>query len=350
LKWESTLPNVVAVDSNGKIKATAIFEKEDNDKSATIIVKDANTDNELGRCDITVKKNQGCGFLTWSIVIGLLVLLVVLQYKTKKVFPAIWKIVKYLLKAVRYILEGIIWLINKVLKDKNNITQMGNTDKSFLELKKQHEALNKDYDDLMRQNKSLQQQITNIKSQEKVIDTKTYEVVFKWILKDNKNFRDFCNVILRNEQLCSLWVKNSLKYPEIKEFIEQELLQKNNPPVVTPKVKSSNVVSLTVEPTIEHFTQRLYADSITDDVFNQVRETPNDDTIFELVLRSHDLADFTILHDRHSRVIRRPEFLNGCDKQVIAGGSNVQILQEGTAQRQADGRWKIIKKLNVIIN
>jgi exonuclease VII small subunit len=94
----------------------------------------------------------------------------------------------------------------------------------------------------------------------------------------------------------------------------------------------------------------LYADSIFDGFFNKTKETPNEETVFELHLQNAQNATFRIYHSAKPRIIANPAFLEGCDKQVLANAQNVKIVNEGSAQRQADGKWKIVTKLNVIIN
>jgi hypothetical protein len=94
----------------------------------------------------------------------------------------------------------------------------------------------------------------------------------------------------------------------------------------------------------------LYADSIFDGFFNKTKETPNEETVFELHLQNAQNATFRIYNSAKPRIIANPAFLEGCDKQVLANAQNVKIVNEGSAQRQADGKWKIVTKLNVIIN
>jgi len=91
-----------------------------------------------------------------------------------------------------------------------------------------------------------------------------------------------------------------------------------------------------------------YADSIhSEGYFNHVTEQPNEDTVFELELENFGtVAKFTVLESKHDKVIRRPEFLNGCEKQVI-GNSRLEVTP-GKAQLQ-DGKWFVTTKANVNI-
>jgi hypothetical protein len=182
------------------------------------------------------------------------------------------------------------------------------------------------------------------KPEKTVLQTEDLEKVFKWILSDDKKFSAFLNIILKNEQFLSLLVKNSLKYPEIRKMLEEELLLKEN--AADTKVHAEKpVVHSTAVPATT-----LYADSIFDGFFNKTKETPNEETVFELHLHNAQNATFTIYHSAKQRIIANPAFLEGCDKQVLANGQNVKIANEGVAQRQSDGKWKVISKLNVIIN
>jgi hypothetical protein len=169
-------------------------------------------------------------------------------------------------------------------------------------------------------------------------------LIFKLILNDNKKFTEFSNVILQDEQLLSLWVEKSLKYPKIREMLIRELLSQENAAHTEMHAEKPDVYSTATSATT------LYADSIYDGFFNMIKETPNEEIVFELHLQNAQNATFTIYHPAKQRIIANPVFLEGCDKQVLARDQNVKVINEGAAQRQADGKWKVIRKLNVIIN
>lgn len=94
-------------------------------------------------------------------------------------------------------------------------------------------------------------------------------------------------------------------------------------------------------------TTRLYSDAIIDGYFNKVTEKATDDTIFELHVEKNG-ANISVYSDAIRRIIANPSFLDGCDKQII-GNRIVEIKEQGFAQRQMDGKWKVNKKLNVLI-
>jgi hypothetical protein len=168
--------------------------------------------------------------------------------------------------------------------------------------------------------------------------------------------------ILKNEQLCRLWVESSLKHPEIANLLKAELSKREKSAAAsTPAISANAGAKIKIEPAAEAkkpepgaqpaaFTALpRYADAISGDFFNRVCEQPNEDTVFELNLQARDLATFTVYRNAHNRVIKRPEFLNGCDKQVIPNGRTIKTERQGEAQRLATGRWRIVKKLNVTI-
>lgn len=95
--------------------------------------------------------------------------------------------------------------------------------------------------------------------------------------------------------------------------------------------------------------KNLYADAIHEGFFNKVKENPDVDTIYELKLQ--DLMDtkFTVFHKAIPMIMKRPEFLDGSDKQVLSNARVVEVIEEGVAQLQVNGKWKICKKLNVIL-
>jgi len=74
--------------------------------------------------------------------------------------------------------------------------------------------------------KSEEQESTEPKSQKKKtikIDEQVCTAVFNWMLKDEDNFAVFSEYIMRNEQLCSLWIKKALLYPKIREMVKKEI-------------------------------------------------------------------------------------------------------------------------------
>jgi len=88
--------------------------------------------------------------------------------------------------------------------------------------------------------------------------------------------------------------------------------------------------------------QSLYADAIIDGKFNRVSKQPTNDTIFELKLskQNEKRANVIIYEGAHELVKKRPEFLEGCEKQIL-GNSNVSMIHEGEAQKDDTGNWVV---------
>jgi hypothetical protein len=84
----------------------------------------------------------------------------------------------------------------------------------------------------------------------------------------------------------------------------------------------------------------LYADAINETAF-AVTEQPTSDTIFELKLtRATDTQAKVVIYSGAEELIKqRPEFLDGCEKQVL-GNTKIEILREGIALKEGD-KWRM---------
>lgn len=204
-------------------------------------------------------------------------------------------------------------------KDGENVERLNNshinTENSTQEIIK----LNKEISELKR---------VNMKLQNREITIDQLKEVVKKQIQTNPDFRRFVISLLKdnNSSNSSEIIKGSQSFIRDEKNIskEKEVIKEN--------------ISV------------LYADSIIDGYFNQVKEIPDEDTIFELYIQNEQTASFTISSIAFPRIIARPSFLDGCDKQVLNNAQNVEIINKGTVQKQTDGKWKIINKLNVIIN
>lgn len=206
---------------------------------------------------------------------------------------------------------------------------------------------------LKKEKKSYSEQVDNITETPKVsqdtISNKDLENIFTLILQDSRYLQAFNRFVLTNEQLCNLWVKNSLKYPEIKQILLNELSQKQTNQTTFSDIKEQQKDIPIFEKKIQNQKSVLYADSIFNGFFNNVNEKPNEETVFELHLQNEQYASFKIYDLAKHRIIANPAFLEGCDKQVVNINQKIEIVSEGTTQLQPDGKWKINKKLNVTI-
>jgi cell division protein FtsB len=115
---------------------------------------------------------------------------------------------------------------------------------------------------------------------------------------------------------------------------------------------NSNALKSQPAPPAQRQSQALYADSIFEGKFNCVRETPNDDTIFELKFnRAGDTqAKVVVYREAYGKVIANPAYLEGCEKQVLVGGNTVTMQREGVAIKDGNGDWIIRTKPEVKIS
>jgi len=95
----------------------------------------------------------------------------------------------------------------------------------------------------------------------------------------------------------------------------------------------------------------LYADFINDNFFDNVTNEPNPDTVFELTLDKKGKAVFTVFEEVYAKVLRNPDYLEGCEKQIGQNRNEIVINKgdEGAAKLDNNNRWKITKPLKVKI-
>jgi hypothetical protein len=91
----------------------------------------------------------------------------------------------------------------------------------------------------------------------------------------------------------------------------------------------------------------LYAAAIIDGIFHNVKTTPNEDTVYEITKTLDRTATFRIYSDAYRRVIKNPDFIDGCDKQRISHTQTTLEIEDGEATQDDFGRWKIIKKAKI---
>lgn len=110
-------------------------------------------------------------------------------------------------------------------------------------------------------------------------------------------------------------------------------------------------VNIEKQPEIEEvpITKTLYADAIINGILNKVTEQPNDDTVYELILKTQtdNAATLTIFRDAYRRVLKNTDFIDGCEKQRINNIPNDLHVEKGEVLKQDTGKWKVTKRANV---
>lgn len=165
----------------------------------------------------------------------------------------------------------------------------------------------------------------------KVADLENENKRLKGIEKENSQLR------LRNKQLEQLKIELERR---IKEFDRQN--------TSSAKEQSQSAMVGKGEGQVMSNATHLYADAIIDGRFHQVTEQPNDDTVYELIrVSSARIAMFTIYREAYRRVIRNPDFADGCDKQKVNDEPQSLEMESGEAIMDDLGKWKVTKKAKI---
>jgi regulator of replication initiation timing len=252
-------------------------------------------------------KNKGHGFgfyFRWILVIAIVA---IAAWKRKWLFPWIKETFDLLTK-----------MTDRLLNKWNEIKQ------KISNLKSKNESLPDESDEA-------KQEISDLKSKIKEIEHENENLAqsIKQYETGNSNLR------IEKKQL-------EQKIRELERALQ-------NATTAVPQPQPEFIPEIQEKPSALPNASTLYSDAIVDGFFHKVRETPNEDTVFELHPQAERAATFTVYAGACQLVIKRPEFLEGCDKQVLNNAQSVKVESPGTAQKQPDGKWRITKKLNVII-
>lgn len=128
----------------------------------------------------------------------------------------------------------------------------------------------------------------------------------------------------------------------LKEQLEE---QKNvvKPVDYQPSVMPTPVEEVEKMPTPE----KRYADTIVNGYFYCVVNVPDEDSIYELLMKNNKSCEFTVREEEIKRVLRNPDFIDGCDNVRIAATPTTLEIVPGTAELRDDGKWYISKKATV---
>lgn len=93
----------------------------------------------------------------------------------------------------------------------------------------------------------------------------------------------------------------------------------------------------------------LYADAIVDDLFYHVSLHPNKETVYELSLESASerKASFTVYEQAYRRVLKNPDFVDGCIKQKVGAIPNVLEVEIGKAVLDDHSKWRVTQKAKI---
>lgn len=139
-----------------------------------------------------------------------------------------------------------------------------------------------------------------------------------------------------------------------KEFLEENIAMgqkiegykyKPKQSFITDVQKTSETNLKVIQATINVST--LYADSIIDGFFNRIVEKPNEDTVYEIVKTSNNKGTFSIYTDAYKRIIKNPDFADGCDKQRINPTPQTLEIEDGETSQDSFGKWQVSKKAKI---
>jgi len=130
---------------------------------------------------------------------------------------------------------------------------------------------------------------------------------------------------------------------DIKESVKEELSKTKN-------ATTSPIISSTDSVENKSF---LYASSANkaSNNFYTVLDKLNGDTIYKLIIDSsnRDKAFFEVYEEAFSKIIQAPDFLEGASELQVLGSQKIVTEKQGIAERQADGKWRILEKAQIKI-
>jgi Ca2+/Na+ antiporter len=185
---------------------------------------------------------------------------------------------------------------------------------------------------LIKENKTNNTGVIEKTDNQRKIDYQTYKKLegeLRSLKEDNKKKQENIDLVLKE--------RNDLdrKY--------RELMKKQN------IVYSTYINEKPTVPEVTKIDAHLYANAIIDGVFNKITEQANEDTVYELLLKtsSDKIIEFTIYKSSYGRVIACIDLVEGCDIQIMNNNRNSLDVEKGSASLQNNGRWKIIKKAKI---
>jgi len=140
------------------------------------------------------------------------------------------------------------------------------------------------------------------------------------------------------------------KYPVFSNYIQSLQIEKPQkeitPKIVELKFNTPNT-NANIFANTPNTASILFADAINNGVFYNVCDMPGDLSVYELK-PSGSRATFEIYAMAEKRVVARPGNLDGCDAEIVQGGTKLQTVTPGVAH-ETGGKWFVEKPLKVRI-
>jgi len=171
---------------------------------------------------------------------------------------------------------------------------------------------------------------------EKTTSSKDLEIENKRLFQNLKQWEnDNAKLNTENQQLKNKIIEFQQQINELKnkEQLISEVFPKIESNKETQEIRKSN---------------KLYAANIIDGIFNKIAELPNDYSVFELTILSQNIASFTVYRNAYDRVLVAPEFIEGCDKQMLSNSPSNLDIEAGEARFHIESeKWQVIKKAKI---
>lgn len=179
---------------------------------------------------------------------------------------------------------------------------------------------------------------TNIISNNNISDTNNNYIVVNELKKQIERLQREISA-LKND-------KDPLK----KELSEQYILSDSGNINTNREEIIEENKNVDVQYTQEHNSFSLYSDFIVDGIFNKVTETPNEDTVYELILDNGNgcSASVIVYQGAYSRILVNKSFIDGCEIQIV-GKNEVCVEENGLAEKDNNGKWKLVKVPSIMI-
>ena len=182
---------------------------------------------------------------------------------------------------------------------------------------KENMQLKKDIEELNKEKENLQNRKTNLSELREIVASN---------LREDDGFLNFVKAEMQQYE-------KPLPIPKPQQSIQPQYFE----PIFDETEEKIEITNL------------LYANFIHNNEFqNIVSGQPNDLSVFEIhVSEDGKTASFQVFIGAEERVISRPNYLAGCEKEIISGGT--QLLQTPGKALEAGGKWIVDKPLKVKI-
>ena len=171
---------------------------------------------------------------------------------------------------------------------------------------------------------------------------------------EEKDYEKIADILLQDKRLLKYLLEDKRLWEYVKKALSNEknvssLIQETIPALTLKGIDFSNIENkIESHPTPPHPSSQnvLYANTIINGgVFHKVTIVPTEDTIFELKKTLPNRAIFRIYPRVYEKVLKRPDFLEGCDVQRT-GDSTVETVEPGEAVLEYN-TWKIKRKAKI---